>query len=54
MKKSTNVEIVNAVYICSNCQKQPLGELPGLSRKDNKTPICSACETQEAIDEYYQ
>lgn len=32
---------------------QKLGiSLPALSRKDNKTYVCSACGTQEALDDF--
>lgn len=56
-KKRDNVksiEMVKVILICPYCQKNPLGELPGISRKDKKTQICQACEVQEAVNEYYQ
>lgn len=57
MDQYTNGElakVVNAFSICPNCQEQLLSEFPSLSRKNNKTPICSTCEAQEVFDEYYQ
>ena len=38
---------------CPVCKKNELREAGGnaLSRKDNKTEICSACGTREALEE---
>lgn len=35
--------------ICPNCGKEIKG-YPALSRKDNKTNICSNCGTKEALE----
>lgn len=35
---------------CPKCNG-PLGKRPGLSRRDNKTEICSDCCTREAIED---
>lgn len=35
---------------CPIC-KQRYSEPPALSRRDNKTEICSVCATQEALEE---
>lgn len=35
---------------CPKC-KGPLGERPALSRRDNKTDICSNCGFLEAIED---
>ena len=36
---------------CERCGKTFIGE-PALSRKDNKTEICSHCGLKEAIEEF--
>lgn len=36
---------------CPRCGKENV-KLDALSRKDNKTMICSNCGTQEAIEDY--
>lgn len=36
---------------CGICAAEISG-LAGLSRKDNKTLLCTECETEEALDEY--
>lgn len=37
--------------ICPLCRKEIIGH-PALSRKDNKTLICSNCGTKEALEEF--
>jgi RNase P subunit RPR2 len=37
---------------CPKCDG-PLGEHPALSRRDNKTKICSACGSTEAIEDAF-
>ena len=37
------------VFICPSCKKESIYH-PALSRKDNKTEICSACGTKEALE----
>lgn len=39
-------------WICPICGKET-NEFPALSRKDNKTEICSDCGTGEALADYY-
>ena len=39
--------------ICHICKKQIIG-YPALSRKDNKTEICSKCGTLEALEIFYK
>ena len=36
--------------ICPKCNK-PYTEPPALSRRDNKTYICSVCGTKEALED---
>ena len=42
--------IMKKCPICGN----PIGNYPALSRKDNKTEICSDCGQQEAIDAFIE
>ena len=37
---------------CPRCDKE-MKEYPALSRRDNKTNICSDCGTAEALEDYY-
>jgi len=37
--------------ICPKCKKQYSG-YPAISRRDNQTPICSYCGTQEALFDF--
>ena len=37
--------------ICPLCKKEIVG-YPALSRKDNKTEICSNCGTKEALEDF--
>ena len=39
--------------VCPHCGKL-IGKFPALSRKDNKTEICSKCGAQEALADYYK
>ena len=39
--------------ICPICNKE-LGQYPAISRKDNKTEICSNCGTLEALEAFYK
>jgi len=39
--------------VCPRCKNICDMTYPALSRKDNKTPICSNCGTDEALLEYY-
>ena len=41
---------VGVSKICARCGKAIVG-YPALSRKDNKTEICSNCGTLEALEE---
>ena len=38
--------------VCPRCKKAYTG-FPALSRRDNKTSICSPCGTEEALDDYF-
>ena len=38
---------------CPICNKE-LGQYPAISRKDNKTEICSNCGTLEALEAFYK
>lgn len=55
MNENTNNEQVSRQYPCPTCDGQiPNNETPGaymgaISRTDNKTEICSACGTREAL-----
>ena len=40
---------ISAERICPKCRKTYTG-YPALSRYDNKTEICSACGTKEALE----
>lgn len=40
---------IGLTKICANCGKAIIGH-PALSRKDNKTEICSNCATLEALE----
>lgn len=42
----------NNVRICQCCGRM-YKEYPALSRHDNKTEICPACGTLEALADYY-
>lgn len=37
--------------ICPSCLKE-FSEFPALSRRDNKTEICSHCGVQEAMEDW--
>ena len=37
--------------ICPICKNKIIG-VPALSRKDNKTKICSQCGTNEALEQF--
>lgn len=39
--------------ICPRCNKKYSG-YPAISRKDNKTEICSQCGTEEALEDFYK
>lgn len=39
--------------VCPICKKPIIG-YPAISRKDNKTEICSSCGQAEAIKEFYE
>ena len=38
---------------CPRCKRMYRG-FPALSRRDNKTEICSDCGSVEAMEDYYQ
>ena len=42
---------VGLTKVCANCGKAIIG-YPAISRKDNKTEICSNCGSLEAIEEF--
>lgn len=39
--------------VCPSCKKE-LGKYPALSRKDNKTEICSNCGMLEALEDFHK
>lgn len=47
------------IKICPNCRgyipnnKTPGAYMGAISRRDNKTEICSACGTMEALADFY-
>lgn len=47
-KKGSLITPKHDVRICPICNKKYLG-YPALSRKDNKTEICSSCGQEEAV-----
>lgn len=50
------LEEYELIAICPSCNKNKLRESGGnaLSRKDNKTEICSQCGTKEALIEFLE
>lgn len=46
MKNDNNEEIT--AWVCPKCHKTTT-DYPALSRKDDKTEICSDCATEEAM-----
>lgn len=50
---------MNEIKICPKCQGYiPNNKTPGayagaISRRDNKTEICSACGTHEAFEDFF-
>lgn len=48
MDTAARDEFLDIFPICPIC-KNPLGKYPAISRKDNKTKICSKCGTREAL-----
>ena len=38
-------------WVCPKCNKETT-DYPALSRRDNKTDICSACGTLEALEDW--
>lgn len=47
------IENSNKNNVCPICNKK-LGEYPALSRKDNKTEICSTCGMLEALEDIHK
>ena len=39
------------VFTCPKCNKEKI-EHPALSRRDNKTEICSQCGLEEAVEDF--
>tara|TARA_R100000656_G_scaffold109300_3_gene81344 strand:+ start:470 stop:664 length:195 start_codon:yes stop_codon:yes gene_type:complete len=39
-------------FICPRCKKET-SDFPAISRRDNKTEICSDCGVAEAMADYY-
>ena len=48
-KKANNEE--KELKTCPKCKKTYTG-YPAISRRDNKTEICSECGTKEALEDY--
>lgn len=42
------------VTICPRCGTEFLVHLAALSRRDNKTLICSECGTMEAMEDFFK
>ena len=40
-------------FICPRCKKET-SDFPAISRRDNKTEICSDCGVAEAMADYYK
>ena len=41
------------VWTCPHC-KEEVNDFPAISRRDNKTEICSDCGTKEALNDYFK
>ena len=52
-REGTDQELVcnDCFNTCPHCERM-YTEWPALSRRDNKTLICSACGTREALEDY--
>ena len=50
---SLEFKIFKVYPVCPSCNKDYEG-YPALSRKDNKTLICSSCGTLEALNQFLQ
>ena len=44
-------EIMRLMNVCPRCKREIKG-YPALSRRDNKTEICSNCGTAEALSDH--
>ena len=44
----SDIKRMNSIKRCPRCE-WPYQDVPALSRRDNKTSICPACGTEEAI-----
>lgn len=43
----------NKIKICPSCKKVIIG-YPAISRRDNKTKICSNCGVKEALQTFFK
>jgi len=50
-KSSKAIDWDKTAWVCPKCRKLVVG-YPALSRRDNKTNICSACGQREAMEDY--
>lgn len=44
---------MNKKLYCPKCLKEIKGR-PAISRRDNKTKICSSCGTMEALNDFFK
>ena len=40
-------------WVCPRCEKETM-DYPAISRRDNKTEVCSLCGTAQALQDYFQ
>ena len=45
-------ELMKLMGICPKCKRENVMKFPALSRRDNKTEICSDCGTSEALSDH--
>lgn len=50
-KSNKLLEKTTQVWFCPSCKRNVTG-YPALSRRDNKTDICTACGTKEAFEDF--
>ena len=50
----TYQEYAKKIWTCPRCKRKIDKEYPALSRRDNKTYICSQCGRNEAMEDYME